>query len=304
MTVQAPDSGALTDEEPVRKTVIFIRHGESDWNEIFNKNKLLLLPRLVWGIIRETLYIPTSHSVFIDSPLSKEGIGQAITLRTFLTNYSKHADAAAATGEPRNERLDLLVSTLNGEADGEPSVLVSSNLRRAINTGCIAMWNRLRKTNEKILLLDSLQEMSRNVDTNALAGPKEYPEMSVVSKTLGRSFSPAATLDPSENAGNKGMFSKALPRLENFNKWIFKRDEPSIIVSAGHSLWFMNYFRTFLPKASAHEAKKHKILNCGAVAFDIVQGKCGGKTWHKIDESSITVIHGGFKTKKSKKKHK
>ena len=29
-----------------------------------------------------------------------------------------------------------------------------------------------------------------------------------------------------------------------------------------------------------------------------------GKAWHTIDEASITVVHGGFKTKKSKKKSK
>eukprot|EP00750_Incisomonas_marina_P022239 INCI4956.1.p1 GENE.INCI4956.1~~INCI4956.1.p1 ORF type:complete len:396 (-),score=68.95 INCI4956.1:521-1708(-) len=305
---KAPDTATLVEAEPPsRKTIIFIRHGESDWNEIFNKNKLLLLPRLVWGIVRETLFLPTSHSVFIDSPLSKEGIGQAITLRTFLTNYSKkrEADRAGASAgveeDPEVRRMDRLVATLNGEPNGDPSLLVTSNLRRAINTGCVAMWNRLRNTKERIILLDSLQEMSRNVDTNALAGPGEYPEMSVVQRTLGRSFSPAATLDASQSTGNKGMFSKALPRMEKFNNWCFGQQEPAIVISSGHSLWIMNYFRTFLPKASTHVAKTNKVVNCGAVAFDLVQGKTpDGKIWHKIDEASITVIHGGFKMKKGK----
>ena len=71
--------------------------------------------------------------------------------------------------------------------------------------------------------------------------------MSVVERTLGQSFNAAAILDASESTGNKGMFSRALPRLEKFNAWAFNRPEPCIIV-AGHSLWFMNYFRTFLPK--------------------------------------------------------
>lgn len=164
--LKAPDSGKLTEEETNRKTIIFIRHGESDWNEIFNKSKLLLLPRLIFGVMREILYIPTSHSVFIDSPLSKEGIGQAVTLRSFLGRYKDKEESK----QQENSRLTTLVHTLNNEPGGMNSVMVTSNLRRAINTGCICMWNRIRKTNEKIILLESLQEMSRNVDTNALAG--------------------------------------------------------------------------------------------------------------------------------------
>ncbi len=206
---QAPDTALLQEVQPPRrKTIIFIRHGESDWNEIFNKNKLLLLPRLVWGVVRELLYIPTSHSVFIDSPLSKHGIGQAASLRSFLSNYSANRDKQRANGggAPEDEetrRLDTLVATMNGEPNGMPSVVVTSNLRRAIDTGCVALWNRIRKTKEKIILLESLQEMSRNVDTNALAGAHEYPETSVVQKALGPSFSPAAFLDAGQNKGNK-----------------------------------------------------------------------------------------------------
>ena len=71
----------------------------------------------------------------------------------------------------------------------------------------------------------------------------------------------------------QGMFSKALPRMEKFNRWLFAQDEEAIVVSAGHSLWFMNYMRTFLPRDSAHDAKSKKVVNCGAIAFDVVQGK-------------------------------
>jgi hypothetical protein len=63
----------------------------------------------------------------------------------------------------------------------------------------------------------------------------------------------------------------------------------------------MNYFKTFLPKASTHDAKLFKIVNCGAVAFDVVSGSINGKPWHAVDEASIKVIHGGFEKKKSKK---
>jgi hypothetical protein len=45
--------------------------------------------------------------------------------------------------------------------------------------------------------------------------------MSVVEKALGKSFVAAEMLDARQNAGNKGMFSTALPRLEKFNQWVF-----------------------------------------------------------------------------------
>merc|ERR1719162_1846543 len=44
--VVAPKGGEIES-----KIIIFVRHGESDWNYIFNKNKLLLLPRLIMGAI-------------------------------------------------------------------------------------------------------------------------------------------------------------------------------------------------------------------------------------------------------------
>lgn len=56
------------------KQIIFIRHGESDWNLIFNKSKLLLIPRFILAVGREILKFPTGDSAFYDSPLNLEGM--------------------------------------------------------------------------------------------------------------------------------------------------------------------------------------------------------------------------------------
>ena len=281
---KAPDTSKLVmgnNKTRRYKTIVFIRHGESDWNEIFNKSKLLLLPRLIRGLFREAMLFMSDHSVFIDSPLSKEGVKQAEALQKFIVGYKKQGNA-----------LDPIVAELKEKKD---SVLVSSNLRRAINTGCIAMWPRMKGTYEKITLLSSLQEMSRNVDTNALAGPNAFPEMSLIENLLGKKFRPGIFLETSSSHGNKGLCSTAYPRMMEFCRWSMSRDESTIIVSAGHSLWFKNFFKVFLPKSSTHHAKTKKMLNCAAVSFTLVEGKINGKTHFRIDESSILEIWQGFK---------
>eukprot|EP00943_MAST-04B_sp_MAST-4B-sp1_P009346 g9346.t1 len=283
---KAPDTDKLVmgnSQTRKVKTIVFIRHGESDWNEIFNKSKVLLLPRLIRGLFREAMLFMSDHSVFIDSPLSKEGVQQAEALQKFITGYKKQGNA-----------LDSIVAELKERKD---SVLVSSNLRRAINTGCIAMWPRMKGTYEKIILLSSLQEMSRNVDTNALAGPNSFPEMSLIENLLGKKFRPGMFLETSSSYGNKGLCSTAYPRMMQFCEWCMTRDESTIIVSAGHSLWFKNFFKVFLPKKSEHHAKTKKIHNCGAVSFKLVEGRINGKTHFKIDEESILEIWRGFKGK-------
>ena len=46
----------------------------------------------------------------------------------------------------------------------------------------------------RIIMHSTLQEMSRNVDTMALAGPKQLPELMVVREALGDKFSAKACL--------------------------------------------------------------------------------------------------------------
>ena len=63
--------------------IIWIRHGESNWNEIFNKSPMLLMPvRLLRGMFTEALMV--ADSIFFDSPLCKEGVEQAESLLHYL----------------------------------------------------------------------------------------------------------------------------------------------------------------------------------------------------------------------------
>jgi len=188
------------------------------------------------------------------------------------------------------------------------SVLVSSNLRRALSTCTIGMWERVQRTQEKIHILSSLQEVTFNIDGVALAKPQGFPEL--CNEELGAfgmtkdGFAPARYYNSSENDGDKPVNSHGIDRLKEFCAWCFRRDE-STIVAAGHSLYFRYFFDTFLPKASAHVSRKLKMQNCAVVAFTLQKGRMkNGKTWYRIDEKSIRNLYLNFEQKKSKKSKK
>jgi hypothetical protein len=46
------------------KRIIFLRHGESTWNNIFNKGLKMLLPRLIIAVIKEMTLLITKASLF------------------------------------------------------------------------------------------------------------------------------------------------------------------------------------------------------------------------------------------------
>eukprot|EP00947_MAST-08B_sp_MAST-8B-sp1_P000730 g730.t1 len=374
---KAPDAGRVDLAGPSsgrrrkQKTVVFIRHGESEWNLIFNKSKLLLLPRLILGLVRELLRCrQADDSVLIDSPLSATGEGQAAALQGFVASY-----------RPKGRFPDNIVSCLRGEEGAATTVLVSSNLRRALQTGIIALWPRLvrgareeaaagassgargqsGRHRRKICVLSSLQEMSRNVDTNALAtrgklptipglkklrewaatGSKQSSSSSSSSASNSSSSSsnnnnnkpllgPMDVVDPSLSTGNKRLNSRGLQRMEQFAAWCMDQPEDVIVVAAGHSLWFKNFFKVFLPRGEAAAVpgagssspsssssayasisregrrladvvRNRKMKNCAAVSFTLVEGSDthtgglpGGPGGYCVDADSLGAVYGGF----------
>lgn len=291
---KAHDADMFTNTEPdVTKTMVFIRHGESDWNEVFNKEKYLLLPRLFFGLLREfTKCFQSQDSVFLDSPLSAEGCDQAEELRKFLFNT-------------KNDKTKNISVRVAQQDTPEQSKLVCSNLRRGVHTGLIGLFPRLeRNTGEKILLLAELQEMSRNVDTESITNQGEVPVVEVVDRCIGQPS--AQWLDASKNTGNKAICKSALPRFNAFCEWACQQKQETVVVAAGHSLWFKEFFKLYLPQKSTHKSKKDKMLNCASVSFTLCQAKDGqgvNTGWY-IKEQTIAEDYLGFKksSKKSLKK--
>jgi len=278
-----------------QKIVIFIRHGESDWNQIFNKNKLLLLPRLILGLIREACCFMFDDSVFIDSGLNREGVQQAKDLQRHLWPPTARAPKG------NNELEKQLFAALRGDEGAMSSVLVCSNLRRAVQTGCIALWPRLQKQkSQKIQLHAALQEVTRNVDTNSLLTEQgQLPETGLIEKYC-PAFDAKKHLDVHSNRTvNKKLSRRALGSLEEFAGWCFSREEDVIIVSAGHSIWFKRFFEVFLPGKDDknHYAKKKKMKNCSVVAFNLTKGvrsRQSQEEGYRIEKDSITSLYLGF----------
>lgn len=219
--------------------------------------------------------LPTPDSVFFDSPLSKVGAQQAVELQRFVE------------GHP----------VLRG-TEGR-SLIVSSNLRRGLSTGTIAFWPRLKRTQEQVRILSTLQEITFNVDGVALSTAGSAPWLAdeeIAAMGVRRAeFKPDALYDASENFGDKPVRGRGLDRLQEFCRWAFAREEP-ILICNGHSLYFRFFFQTFLPFASKHEAKVSKLANGAVVSFTLWEGEDG----FVIDEDTITILHNDFESRHKK----
>mmetsp|Transcript_7258 Transcript_7258/g.30880 ORF Transcript_7258/g.30880 Transcript_7258/m.30880 type:complete len:354 (+) Transcript_7258:60-1121(+) len=278
-----------------RKTFILLRHGESTWNETFNRGfaPASFIPRALHAILTETyLFLAgVKDSWFYDSPLTNEGIEQAEEFRTFL-KASK--GAASQEGEK-------LVPVMRGD-DPSKCLLVSSNLRRALSTAAVALYDRLEANEEKLRVTSLLQEISRNPDTLCITPPKEEP----VPSWIERAYKPldikkiySKHTDMRDNAGNKPVSSRGITRIKEFVAWAFKEaGSAEHVVVSGHSLYFRHMFRTFLPSSSTSKGKTNKIHNGGAVAFTLERVPCkeGGINGfaYRMDPDSIVEVYRGF----------
>lgn len=183
-----------------------------------------------------------------------------------------------------------------------------SNLRRAISTLLIGFSSRLlRDMHEKVFVLSNLQEISRNIDTFSILKAKSCPKPSFTEKrddlehVLNFYESGEQRFSVKDNNGSKTIFGDCgVDRIASFARWCFDAPEAvgkDTIIVAGHSLYFRNFFRTFLPNNSDHVSKNSKIKNCGVVSFKLNKGE-NASYW--VDESSILEVHLGFEGKSKK----
>jgi len=288
-----------------KKTIIFVRHGESTWNETFNKGNhrstavfiIGFIPNLIKALLYEMYLLLTGQmdSWFYDSPLSPLGIDQIEKLNSFLSKDTSGAGMTSAEEE--------LISILRGDAPNN-SLVVSSSLRRALSTVAIAFQSRLdRNPKEKIHVIPSLQEISRNPDTLSITPPYEQVTPSWIDRNAPNSnFTDIFQnrTDMTQHAGNKPLNTNGYKRMSAFCKYAFSVPQ-SHIICGGHSIWFRSFFKSFLPFAIDHTAKKKKIVNGGCVAFTLLkvtnEGSAAGENdddKFMIDPKSIVVVYGGF----------
>ncbi|CAM9107379.1 unnamed protein product [Pylaiella littoralis] len=278
---EVDSSQVRVDPSSRRKRIIFLRHGESEWNEVFNRGfGPSFLVRLLSAFVREVMMLSTRDSVFFDSPLSNTGIQQTQELIRFL---QKAPDSFSGS------EVAEAVSILRGGSSTTSSVVVTSNLRRAIATGLITLWERLRTGKERYLVHSALQEMTFNVDGISLLERGEVPD-EALAKELGGNV----VFDAEFNAGTKGLSNRGMKRMKALAEWAMQRPEDTV-VCVGHSLYFRSFFRCFLPQKVVHDAKKKKIVNCGVVAFTLESGVFDGRPAYRIEPKSIVNVYGGFK---------
>jgi hypothetical protein len=282
--------------KPVKgtKRIVFLRHGESDWNNVFNKGiNPRMIKSLFSSLIWEFNHYASVNSVFIDSPLNGEGIEQAVELSKFLVSQE------AMLVQP--ERVTKILKIIRGDP-GEKSIIVSSSLRRAVSTTTLGLWPRIEKSKEKIHLLSCLQEISRNIDTFQLSPPQgiaDLPFERLYSHCGGKdNFNPSAIYDTSANYGNKTYSFYGIKRLQAFCDWVFQQKDVDTIIVGGHSLWFKHFFQTYLPHNFNHDAKTKKLTNSGIVAFELhVHDLDNSEEGFRIDPDSLTTVYGGYTTK-------
>tara|TARA_A100001015_G_C14968403_1_gene704041 strand:- start:208 stop:1275 length:1068 start_codon:yes stop_codon:yes gene_type:complete len=278
-----------------RKTIVFVRHGESTWNDTFNKGerkKMDFIIGFIPGLIKSTateIYLLLSGQIdswFYDAPLSDLGISQIDKFAKFL--------AASPASDQEAEYISLLAG---GNSSNKSSVLVSSNLRRALSTVCIGFRDRLANNlDEKIVVTPTLQEISRNPDTLSITPPHNQVTASWIESASLPQIQPILTnrVDMSAHTGNKSLNTNGLKRMSAFCEFAFERPE-SALICGGHSLWFRSFFQTYLPYSCTHKCKKLKMVNGGAVCFELLKGKGkDGKPVYMIEEKSVYVIYGGF----------
>lgn len=273
-------TGELPTGKASKITIIFVRHGESTWNEVFNKKPKLMLPlRLFLAMIAELkLLLLPQGSVFLDAPLNDEGITQARQIDAFIKSSKA------------SEYRDLL----------DNGFLVTSNLRRALETLLFGFKSRIQRGSPTVTMWSCLQECSRNIDTQSVTAVSEQP---VPTERVQNADSTVASwynsrVSVKEYTGNKTLKSNAGSRIMEFCEKAFKSQQTCIIV-AGHSLWFRNFFRmnirTNTGALLATKAITKKIKNGGMIKFELSQFQSPGQpNQYSVNPDSIKEVFLGF----------
>lgn len=304
-------------ESADRRTVIFIRDGESEW-DVINRGRACTRP-LKWlrALVKEAWMIFGDESCCFDSPLSDKGIDEAWELLTFLGSQSDGFSEGGlkSWSDPcfRLEKDDI-ASIIRGDVGD--SIICSSILRRSISTAVICLSARLLKMRpeagnstsggprpEKVMLMTSLQEIGRNVDTLSLTKCERLPQVPSREASM-KQMGDIVTLFYRErlsamaNQGNKDLRMQAKDRQRDFCKWLFKQRQDVSVIVCGHSTYFQEFFKSYLPKASSHRAKKYKLQSCGCVAFDFYRQADASRQQdlYRIHPDRIKTIFKDFET--------
>ena len=209
-----------------QKTIIFLRHGESNWNDTFNKGdrKLMkfvqgFIPGLVKALATEWYFAVSgkaNESWFYDSPLSEKGRKQAEGVQQFLSSPMEYMLPK------EQEYMAILKGMLDKKGESVNSQLVSSPLRRAAATMAVGLQDRFAKAlpNDKMILLPALQEISFNPDALCITPPHAKVLPAWVDPPVVETVYDKQT-DSRLYTGNKPVNGKGIDRIQEFCKLVF-----------------------------------------------------------------------------------
>ena len=242
-----------------------------------------------------------SESWFFDSALSTKGVKQIEGLRKFLQKEKLRLGSSNFFMDQREEIAIKELLNVGGAAGGNTtSMVVSSNLRRAISTAAIGLSDRFaaQYKDDDILLLPSMQEISFNPDAQTILPPKgiAHPTWCDVNIPGVPADKFSALIDTQYHTGNKSLDSTGLIRLNQFVSDMFSsKCEKETIIAVGHSLFFRSFFQMFLPRSVEHISKKKKLVNGGTVMVTLGEVTLeDGTKVYMIDPKSVVVVYGGF----------
>jgi len=282
-----------------RRVIVFIRHGESFWNDTFNRGVDLRLPfRILRVLFWESILSFVRDSVLFDSPLSSKGISQSENLAKWISDGGLPPPSLKGpSGDEQGTPVREVVDILRGAAK-TPSTLVTSNLRRSISTILISCGQRLRSSNvERVMVLSCLQEATRNPDGLSLSSLGRVPVTSTLETKNGlekldlkKMYS--YFLDPSSNRGSKSVFSRMQDRLRQFCDWAFEECSTETLIVCGHSIWLKDLFKLYMTANADHLLKSRKIDNCSVIRFEMTQLRLDGAIDYWIVPESFVLVHG------------
>lgn len=278
--------------------MFFIRHGESAWND-----------RTVFQTVKDRISQPVE---FRDTYLSKGGLDGARKLQQWIFSDKCQRDQCFLSGRPFQEDADRRV------------LFAVSNLRRAILTALIAFEPRIKQSNKDLLMirnmhvLNSLQEITKNIDSDAVTPPYSLPLLSFddaqcpfTQKRMADFF----ITECSEADNKDDRLSNS--GLDSFCAWLREmsvRGEPTAdasvqaldedgvtdFVIAGHSMWLRKFFQNYIGKGAANPSESGirsstKVLSHEAVVkFEVDLPAEGGCT---IVPGKTDIIYGGLKNR-------
>lgn len=242
---------------------------------------------LTSSIPDRSVRLSIAHSWYFDAPLSHLGLQQVNELAAFLKDGPLDGPEA------------VHVQILRADPDAPRSKIICSNLRRAVSTLAGGLNDRLsRRPMDKILIVPSLQEISRNPDTLSITPAHTPIQASWIEKTSTQcDFQDIFTsqTDMSLHMGNKPVNTNGLKRMLEFCEFVFSGSiKEDYIIVGGHSIWFRYFFNVFLPYSVTHVSKNKKISNCGVVTFELMKAETRRGPKYMIDPKTIKVVYGGF----------